>query len=896
MAGDFNGDGILDLAVTNRNGADVTILLGKGDGTFTATDSGQPSWSSDIAVGDFNGDGILDLVVGGAVLLGNGDGIFTATASPSTGGSYSAIAVGDFNGDGISDLAVTNYDGGSITVLLGNGDGTFRAATSLATGAYSGSVAVGDFNGDGIPDLAVTSWGSVTVLLGNGDGTFTPTATSPATGSVPWSVAVGDFNGDGIPDLAVADCYSWMVTVLLGNGDGTFTPTATSPATDNWALSVAVGDFNGDGAPDLAAVNSGTLDFFLTERTQTATAPPTGISLPANTGMHLVEVSYPGDINFQASISGPIELVSPETQTITFANPGTQTYGTPLTLNATASSGLAVSFASTTTSVCTVSGSTATFVIAGTCTIQATEEGNSTYFVATPVSQSFTVNHEAQTITFPAIPTTTLVSGSVILNATASSGLPVSYASTNTSVCTVSGSTITLLNFGTCGIWATQAGNGGFSAAPEAGKAFAVTIAGQTITFPNPGAQSHGNAPFTLNATASSNLPVSYVSTTSPICTVSASTVTLLDVGTCGITATQPGDSDYAAAAAVGITFPVVRGQIITFPAIPATTLVTGSVTLNATASSHLPVSYSSTNTSVCTVSGSAVTLLSFGTCGIVATQAGNGIVPPAPQVGHAFEVTISPQIITFTNPGTQRYGNAPFTLNATASSNLPVSYTSTTPSICTVSGSTVTLLSLGYCGIGATQTGNTYYVAAPEVGHMFLVAKEAQTITFSNPGTQRYGNAPFTLNATASSNLPVSYTSTTPSICTVSGSTVTLLAAGYCGIVATQSGNTYYAVAPEVGHMFLVAKEAQTINFPNPGTQTRGTTVTLNAAASSGLPVSFTSLTPSVCTVLGSALTLSPGTFHQYCGIVATQAGNAYYALAPEVGRMFFVDIQYSY
>ncbi len=984
---DFNGDGIPDLAFTNAADSTVSIVLGNGDGTFTAKSSSATGhWPNAIAVGDFNGDGFLDLAIANApygfvngfvtILLGNGDGTFTAAASPPVPGAPWDVVAGDFNGDGIPDLALAGNNN-AVAILLGNGDGTFTAAAaSPPTGSGTGYAFVADFDGDGKADLAVTnSDNTLTILLGNGDGTFRATAASPMT--FPYTASVGpsaDFNGDGIPDLFVVDYSNHTVRYLLGNGDGTFTATAASPQLDSNLQELSAGDFNGDGIPDLAVnqypVVGDTVAIWLTQLTRTATAPPTGISLPAGTGTHLVQASYPGDINFLDSISAQIGLatggtqsqtitfanpgtqtygtpltlsatassglpvtyevlsgsatlsgsvltftstgsvtvqasqtgnsdyaaatpvsqtfqVSPEAQTITFANPGTQTYGTSLTLNATASSGLAVSFASTTTSVCTVSGNTAafliagtctiqatqpgnsnylaatpvsrsfavnhgaqtitfpnpgtqtygtpftliatasselavsftstttsvctvsgntaTFVIAGTCTIQATQPGNSTYAAATPVSQSFTVNHEAQTITFPAIPTTTLVTGTVTLNAAASSGLPVSYASTNTSVCTVSGSAITLLNFGTCGIWATQAGSGGFSSAPEAGQAFAVTIAGQTITFPNPGTQTYGEAPFTLSATASSNLPVSYASTTSSICTVSGSTVTLLAVGTCGIVATQAGNNDYAAAAAVGLVFPVVKNQIITFPAIPTTTLVTGTITLNATASSHLPVSYASTNTSVCTVSGSTVTLLNFGTCGIWATQAGNGSIPPAPQVGHAFQVTLATQTITFARPDTQTYGEAPFTLSATASSNLPVSYASTTPLVCTVSGSTVTLLAAGNCGIVATQSGNTHYAAAPEVGHTFLVAKEAQTITFLNPGTQTAG-AVVTLNATASSGLPVGYASTTPSVCTVSGSSASMVADGYCGIVGTQAGSAYYAPAPEVGHMFLVS------------------------------------------------------------------------------------------
>jgi hypothetical protein len=266
--GDFDGDGKMDLAVANVNDADLTILLGNGDGTFTAAPSPATGiWPSGVAVGDFNGDGKLDLAVVNqdtdnvTILLGNGDGTFTAApVSPYVGSGPLSLAVGDFNGDGKLDLAVANWAGNSVSILLGNGDGTFISAfQTLATGSepFLGSIAVGDFNGDGNLDLAVTNSGSnnVTILLGNGDGTFTPAASSPATGSFPDGIAVGDFNGDGKLDLAVTNSHSDTLTILLGNGDGTFTPAPVSPATGGSPCSVVVGDLNGDGKLDLAVVN-----------------------------------------------------------------------------------------------------------------------------------------------------------------------------------------------------------------------------------------------------------------------------------------------------------------------------------------------------------------------------------------------------------------------------------------------------------------------------------------------------------------------------------------------------------------------------------------------------------------------------------------------------------------
>jgi hypothetical protein len=191
-AADLNGDGIPDLAVANGGGSSasdpgsVTILLGNGDGTFRAA----VNYTADrtpvaVAVGDFNRDGIPDLAVANfasrnvSVLLGNGDGTFQAAVHYAAGSSPLGLAVGDFNGDGIPDLAIPNYlANGTVSVLLGNGNGTFQAAQQYAAGGGPFSVAVGDFNRDGIPDLAVVLSGfdmpgnSVAILLGNGDGSF----------------------------------------------------------------------------------------------------------------------------------------------------------------------------------------------------------------------------------------------------------------------------------------------------------------------------------------------------------------------------------------------------------------------------------------------------------------------------------------------------------------------------------------------------------------------------------------------------------------------------------------------------------------------------------------------------------------------------------------------------
>jgi hypothetical protein len=272
--GDFNGDGIPDLAVANFNGKSVSVLLGNGDGSFQAprayaTGNGPVS----LAVADFNGDGVPDLVVAGAgadgvygntvsVLLGNGDGSFQAKTDFVVGSEPRSVAVGDFNGDGIADLAVANYGGKSVSVLLGNGDGTFQAKVdypiegSDKSGPFA--VAVADVNGDGVPDLVVANAhylanGTVSVLCGKGDGTFLP-AIYFGAGKDPFAVAVGDLTGTGHSDIVTANYDGNCISVLRGDGNGSFQSAVEYPA-GSAPYSVAIGDFNGDGIPDIVVPN-----------------------------------------------------------------------------------------------------------------------------------------------------------------------------------------------------------------------------------------------------------------------------------------------------------------------------------------------------------------------------------------------------------------------------------------------------------------------------------------------------------------------------------------------------------------------------------------------------------------------------------------------------------------
>jgi hypothetical protein len=356
--GDFNHDGKADLAVTAAGDNTLTILLGNGDGTF-APAAASPitvgNYPVAVKIGAFNGDGLLDLAVANAmddtvsILLGNGDGTFTAASgSPvSTGGFPFFLAVADF-GNGHADIAVTNENDSTVSILLGNGDGTFTSGQTISNFNYNpGPIVVADFNGDGKVDLAVADFtpanlainvSYVVVVQGNGDGTFTPFAQSPiAVGFQPFAMVAGDFNQDGNTDLAVANYGDQTLTLLLGDGTGGFAPAGPPTPLGDSPNDLAAADFNGDGTTDLAApeLADNNTTILLYHFYQTATASLANVTI-AGTGTHYVDATYPGNTNFAPSTSATIPLQGstvPTSLTLT-ANPTQQLVTMPVTFTA----------------------------------------------------------------------------------------------------------------------------------------------------------------------------------------------------------------------------------------------------------------------------------------------------------------------------------------------------------------------------------------------------------------------------------------------------------------------------------------------------------------------------------------------------------------------------------
>jgi uncharacterized protein (TIGR03437 family) len=716
------------VSLTQPSGFRFAVRLGLGDGTFLPNAVTSPilmfvdlsrvstEEMQRMAAVDVNGDGRLDIV--GDVLApdgksflgyqyaGRGDGTFGPAYTkynPPVGGT----GFGDFNRDGRIDFAYHDLAVGGLRVRVNNGSGDYTNVSTSVTSVVNWlrQILPTDYDGDGITDLIIagryensSSFGRVSGWRGNGSGTFSLGFYYSPDSWAPQLTVTGDFDGDSIGDTAVVTTNVPELDVrLLRPSAGTFTFARFSYHVATIIADMQAADLNGDLRDDLVISSDAKLTILL--------AAPADLA--------------PQSITFQG-LSVPLRLSDG-----TFAP------------SISVSSGLTITLVSSTPSVCTVNILTVSLVAKGTCTLTASQPGNATTQPATPVSQSYTVLPLEQTITIASIPSVLpLNTPPFPVQATASSGLPVSIAVTPGGGCSVEGDVLTLLAEGRCELALSQAGNQIYGSATLFRSVFVNPASSakvpQTITFGALSNRALGAPTFTVSAIASSGLPVSFSSNTLPVCTVSGTIVTQLSAGTCSLTASQAGNATYDAAFPETRTFAVVSGslersQTIDFGAPISRVLQDFQVTISANSSSSLPVTFTSGSPSICTVVANTVTLLAVGNCSITASQAGDITYAPAPPVTRTFPITnpilLQPQTIAFPALPARTLGAAPFVITASASSGLPVKFSSNTTAVCTVGGSTITLHNTGQCSITASQAGNSIYLAATPVTQTFLVS-----------------------------------------------------------------------------------------------------------------------------------------------------------------------------
>jgi len=835
----------------------------------------------------------------------SGDGVYSASTSPQTGNFTINSAT--------SSMTVTSSPNPSAYAQ----QVTFTATISGENGAVKGNKSKKPLDVTGTVTWSANTGCSASTVSGYpGVATCTTSAAThmPAGTNVVTATYSGDSNHGGssgsVNQIVNQDPTTIDVTVSPSSEDyGANTP-VTITAVLSWtghgaaptASNVTIGGTgtaSSYGPTSCGARSGDTI-------TCTATYTPTNADVA---GVYTETATFSGDNNYTGSSSpetNNFTINNATSNTVVTSGTNPSTYGESVTFTATISgengavkgkkskkpldvTGSVTWSANTGCSTSTVSGypgtatcTTSTLPVGAADVVQATYSGDANHSGGSgSVNQE--VDKASQTITFttPA-PANALYGSNFTVAATASSSLTVAFTASGS--CTVvdhgnGSATYTMSDgAGTCSVIADQAGNGNYTAAPQITETVNASPNSQTITFTtNAPANAVFSSNFTVAATASSGLAVAF--TSAGACSNSGATYTMISgTGTCSVIANQAGNSKYATAPTVTeYTNATKATQTITCGSLPATEAYGNSFTASCSASSSLPVSYSSSGS--CTNNGATYTMNNgTGSCLVSVSQNGNNNYSAAIPINKSVTAEKANQTITVTTPAppTATYGSS-FTVVASASSELAIAYSS--GGACTNSGATYTInAKSGTCTVQMSQPGDNDYNAATAVVETTKVkAAVKPVVSFTGmPSTAAYGSV-FTVTASSNetgpeASIPV-LTNTTPTICsltglTTAGTTVTgtltmLTGTGQCALHANWALNYVYAAASVTKHT-TAEKITPTTSFTGaPASEGNGQTFTVTATSdASGSGASVPAITAAGSCTVGSATETGPGTY----------------------------------
>lgn len=850
----------LAMATIAQSALSVTTTSGTyGTGLTLAVSGGTTSGSVTYSVTA----GSTTCSISGGVLTAAGAGDCSVTATMAGNSYYSAVN----SGATTVSFAKATQSSLSLTTL----SGTFGTPLTLNTSGGSGNGAVTYTTSAGTTSCTVNNG----VLTASGAGSCNVTATKAS-----------DSNYNSVTASSA--------TVIFAAANQSALTITTTSGTFGSALNLQTSGGAGTGSVSYS-VSAGTTTCTITGNVLTA----------AGTGDCSVTATKAADSNYN-SVSSSATLISfsAASQSPVSLTSTSGVYGTGLTLAATGGNGTggySYTVANGTTT-CTLSSGVLSVAAAGSCLVTATRAGDSNYSAASSAATTVNFGLAPQSISFTGLNNQTLNGGAAanVATATATSNLAVSFSSLTPAVCTISSGTVALVSAGTCTIAADQAGDTGYAAASRVSQSFTVAPA-LTVTTPSSGLTGSYNSSYSLALTsgggsgsrtfaiASGSLPAGLSLNTAT--GVISGVPSVSGSGTVTISVTDANGA-VATSSSFTITISTIAQSALSLTSTTGTfgSNLTLAVSGGSTAGS---VSYSVTaGTTSCTLTNGVLTAAGAGTCSVTANMAGDA---------YYSAVSTGPVTVTFAKAAqaalsvtsvSGTYGSG-LTLATSGGSGIGgVSYSvAAGTTTCTLMNGVLTAAGAGSCDVTATKASDNDYTA---------VSSNATTVTFAAAGqsavlvtsTSGVYGTDLTLAASGGSGTGVfSFTASAgTTTCTLLNGVLTAAAGGTCLVTATRASDANHLSASSAATTVTFAKAVQTVSFGSLTNQTIGGGATLNApaaTATSGLTVTFSSLTSSICTLTnGSVNLVAAGT----CTIAADQTGDARYNAATRVTQSFQV------
>jgi gliding motility-associated-like protein len=778
--------------VVSISGNTVTIV-GAGTATITATQASDPNYNSNSIASTITVSKIAPTISNFSNLTNNyGDAAFVLTAPTSnSNGSFTYSS---------SNTNVATIAGSTVTIV---GAGTTTITATQAT--------TNNYNTSSISALLTVNKIDPTISNFN--------AINKVYGSAPFTVTAPSSNSNGsftysISDPNVATINDSIITIV---GAGTASITATQAGNNNFTNNnntISANITVSKATPTQSGFNNmnkiiGDADFALTNPNSNSTGGFTFTSSDTNiatvtgnmvsivsTGTVTITATQSADNNYDAkSITATLNITKPNPTLSNFGNI-IKTYGDAdfIITDPTSNSNGNFTYTSSNTNIASIVGSTISIIGSGTVTITASQASTSSYNAGV-ISATITINKANPSLTgFNSI-NKTFGDGSFSITAPNSNSNGIfTYASSNTSVATISGTTISIVGAGTATITATQASNTNYN---SGNITTTLTVAKANPSFGNFNSvtKSVGDANFNIAApTSNSSGAITYSISDLTVATVTGSNVSIIGAGTATITASQASTNNFNAGT---ITTTITVTQ--------ANPTITGFTNINKvygnspfaltapTSNSNGLFSFTSSNSNVVSIVGNIATIVGAGTASITATQASTNNYNTGSITASIIVSKANPTITGF-NTINKTYGDTSFSITSPISNSTGTfTYTSSNNSIAVVSGNNINIIGAGTATITATQSNDNNYNGGT-ISTSIVIAKANPVLGTFNSYNKSIGDASFTITAPLSnSNGNITYTSSNLNVATVTGSTVNIIGAGTTTITATQASTNNY-------------------------------------------------------------------------------------------------------